>query len=97
MSVEPGIAEVVARGLHDGGFQALVAPGAGAGVRRVLVWPKEGESLNDVRAHLEAQGLHPFLKTWSEPEKPAPPPKPAPAPAAAPQTPAPAPSAAPSP
>ena len=89
MSVEPGVADVVARGLHDGGFRALVAPGVGAGVRRVLVWPAEGESLNQVRARLEARGLHPFLKTWTEPETAVPAsqaapvatPEPAPAPA----------------
>jgi len=86
MSVEPGVAEVMAKGLHDDGFRALVAPGAGAGVRRVLVWPAEGESLNDVRARLEAQGLHPFLKTWTEPETPSAPPTPVAAPTTAPAT-----------
>jgi len=81
MSVEPGFADVFAKGLYDDGFNALVAPGAGAGVRRVLVWPAEGESLNGVRGRLEAQGLHPFQKTWTEPEKPSvqPPAQPTPA------------------
>jgi len=85
MSVEPGVANVVARGLHDDGFRALVAPGAGTAVRRVLVWAGDGDTLSDVRTRLEARGLHPFLKTWTEPEAPtAAPPAPAPAPGAAP-------------
>ena len=84
MSVEPGVADVVARGLHDDAFHVLVAPGVGAGVRRVLVWPGDGESLNGVRVRLEARGLHPFLKTWTEPPTPAAPPTAAPAPTAAP-------------
>ena len=98
MSVEPGVAEVVAKGLHDDGFRALVAPGSGAGVRRVLVWPGDGESLNGVRARLEAQGLHPFQRTWSEPEEAAPSTRPEPAPSAGPDPSAPpAVSAAPNP
>ena len=39
MSVEPGVAEVFAEGLHSEGFDAIAAAGASPAVHRVLVGP----------------------------------------------------------
>jgi len=71
MSVEPGIADVTAKGLHDEGFVALVAPGASPAVRRVLIGAGPNQTLKDVRSRLEALGIHYFPKTWSQPSEPA--------------------------
>ena len=71
MSVEAGVAEVLAEGLHSEGIEALAAPGATPGVQRVLVGPLKNESIAGVRARLEARGFHPFVKRYTENEAPA--------------------------
>ncbi len=66
MSVEPGVAEVFAEGLYAEGYDAIAAPGASAGVQRVLVGPLKEGSADSVRTRLEARGLHPFVKRYPE-------------------------------
>jgi hypothetical protein len=76
MSVEPGVAEVVTEGLRGEGFDAITSAGVNPEVRRVLVGPLKEDSIAGVRARLEARGLHPFLKKYSEIEMPSQPTKP---------------------
>lgn len=71
MAVEAGVAEVLAKGLHSEGIEAVAAPGANPGVQRVLVGPLKNESIASVRARLEARGFHPFVKRYTENEAPA--------------------------
>lgn len=68
MSVEPGVAEVFAEGLRGEGFDAITSAGVSPAVRRVLVGPLKDKAIVDVRARLEARGLHPFLKKYTESE-----------------------------
>lgn len=75
MSVEAGVAEVLAEGLHTEGIEAVAAPGANPAVQRVLVGPLQDKSIASVRARLEARGFHPFVKRYPESEAPAEPPK----------------------
>jgi hypothetical protein len=71
MSVEAGAGEIIARGLHDVGLEAIAAPGNGPGVERVLVGPVDEKSIASVRAELEARGLHPFSRKYTENQAPA--------------------------
>ena len=71
MSVEPGVAEVFAEGLHSEGFDAIAAAGASPSVHRVLVGPLKTGTEADIRARLEARGFHPFPRRYSETEAPA--------------------------
>jgi len=71
MSVEPGVAEVFAEGLHSEGFDAIAAAGASPAVHRVLVGPLKEVTVADVRARLEARGFHPFPRRYSTAEGPA--------------------------
>jgi len=68
MSVEPGVAEVFAEGLHSEGFDAIAAAGASPAVHRVLVGPLKSGTEADVRARLEARGFHPFPRRYSTAE-----------------------------
>ena len=71
--MEPGIAEALARGLHEEGIVAIVAPGSGPGVRRVLIGPITDTSKPGIRAQLDAHGLHSFFKKYQENTPPEPP------------------------
>jgi hypothetical protein len=71
MSVEPGVAEVFAEGLHSEGIEAVTTPGANAAVQRVLVGPLKDKSVAAVLTRLEARGFHPFVKRYTERETPA--------------------------
>jgi len=71
MSVEPGVAEVFAEGLHSEGFDAIAAAGASPAVHRVLVGPLNKTNESDIRSRLEARGFHPFPRRYSETEAPA--------------------------
>lgn len=68
MSVEPGVAEVFAEGLHSEGFDAIAAAGASPAVHRVLVGPLNKNTESDIRARLEARGFHPFQRRYSTAE-----------------------------
>lgn len=65
LSVENGIAQVLAEGLALRGFSAAVSPGASSAVSRVLIGPLEEKSSAKVRADLEKLGFHPFLRRYS--------------------------------
>jgi hypothetical protein len=71
MSVEPGVAEVFAEGLHSEGFDAIAAAGASPAVHRVLVGPLTKDTESDIRARLEARGFRPFQRRYPETEAPA--------------------------
>jgi hypothetical protein len=61
LSVEPGVARVLAEGLALKGFHTAVIPGATKTVNRVLVGPLEHPSEAKTAKDLEDLGFHPFL------------------------------------
>jgi hypothetical protein len=71
LSVEAGVGEVLAEGLHSEGIEAVAAPGSTPALQRVLVGPLKDESVASVRARLEARGFHPFVKRYPESKPPA--------------------------
>jgi len=66
MSGVPGIADAIARGLHARGIQAIVVPGVGPSVQRVLVGPIPDGSVSTFRARLDALGFTYFVRRYSK-------------------------------
>lgn len=64
-SVDKGMADVSVQYLQEKGFAARRAPGASAGVYRVLVGPLEaGQGMMEAEARLKGLGFTPFPKKY---------------------------------
>ena len=78
MSVEIGVAEVMASGLRQKGVSAMVSPGVTEHVARLLVGPlpSDAAEVAKVRAQVETLGFRPFSRLFTEADFLPPPPPP---------------------